>query len=71
MKNKTINMTYEEFIEKYEDLIARYAFDFIDDDPENEDEAHQMAVDAVVDNLACEGVIINFTSDVHASTYES
>ena len=65
--NKTINMTYEEFCEQYEDLIARYAADFAEDDYEEEDEAHQMAVDAVLDNLASEGVIINFTSDVHAS----
>ena len=67
MKNKTINMTYEEFSEQYEDLIARYAVDFAEDDYEEEDEAHQMAVDAVIDNLASEGVIINFTSGVHAS----
>ena len=68
---KTINMTYEEFSEQYEDLIARYAADFVEDDYEEEDEAYQMAVDAVIDNLASEGVIINFTSGIHASTYES
>ena len=31
---KTINMTYEEFSEQYEDLIARYAADFVEDDYE-------------------------------------
>ena len=60
MKNKTIKMTYEKFMTQYEDLIARYAADFAEDDYDEEDEAQQMAVDAVIDSLASEGVLIEF-----------
>ena len=53
-------MTYEKFMTQYEDLIARYAADFAEDDYDEEDEAQQMAVDAVIDSLASEGVLIEF-----------
>ena len=60
-KTKTVKMSYDDFAAKYSDLIARYTADFIDDDPENEDEAEQMAVDAILDNLEHEGIHVVFT----------
>jgi len=53
---KTVKMSYGDFLAKYKKSIAKYTADFIDDDPENEDEAEQMAVDAVIDDLEHQGI---------------
>ena len=58
---KTVRMSYGAFLAKYRDLIAKHTADFIDDDPENEDEAEQMAVDAVIDDLEQQGMHVELT----------
>ena len=58
---KTIKMSYGDFLAKYKKSIAKHTADFIDDDPENEDEAEQMAVDAVIDDLEQQGMHVELT----------
>ena len=65
---KTVRMSYGAFLAKYRDLIAKHTADFIDDDPENEDEAEQMAVDAVVDDLEHQGIHVELTNEGHDET---
>ena len=62
---KTVKMSYGAFLAKYKKSIAKHAADFIDDDPENEDEAEQMAVDAVVDDLEHQGIHVELTNEGH------
>lgn len=62
---KTVKMSYGAFLAKYSDLIAKHTADFIDDDPENEDEAEQMAVDAVIDDLEHQGIHVELTNEGH------
>ena len=62
---KTIKMSYGDFLAKYKKSIAKHTADFIDDDPENEDEAEQMAVDAVVDDLEHQGIHVELTNEGH------
>ena len=57
---KTVKMSYGDFLAKYKKSIAKHTADFIDDDPENEDEAEQMAVDAVIDDLEHQGIHVEF-----------
>ena len=65
---KTVKMSHGDFLAKYKKSIAEYTADFIDDDPENEDEAEQMAVDAVIDDLEHQGIRVEFTNEGHDET---
>ena len=65
---KTVKMSYGDFLAKYKKSIAKHTADFIDDDPENEDEAEQMAVDAVVDDLEHQGIHVELTNEGHDET---
>ena len=58
---KTVKMSYGDFLAKYKKSIAKHTADFIDDDPENEDVAEQMAVDAVIDDLEHQGIHVELT----------
>ena len=60
---KTVKMSYGAFLTQYKETLDKYIADFIDDDSENEDEAEQDAVDAVLDDLEREGIHIVFTDD--------
>jgi len=60
---KTVKMSYGDFLAKYKKSIAKYTADFIDDDPDNEDEAEQMAIEAVIDDLEHQGIHIEYTDD--------